>query len=385
MITAGSDRNHATERPAPHSGGSSMTIPSRIRAAIGSAVIIALFAIYLIMAAPDPSAHAAASPGPRITRAEILNRAATWMRARPAYSQGHYYDAATGRYTSSLAGNPRAYRSDCSGFVSMAWATNSRTLWTMTLPQVSHPILKRDLRPGDALLQRGHHVVLFVKWDDSAHSTATLWHQSNLKDDMKESHYRVNGSYLGGFTAIRYNQVFEQPGTVLAPPKPRPVPKPSTQPASGNGVTSFEGYRVLSGSPQSGNDQCGWWIVSQARNLRYRSCVHHSVNGWYGGLQIQNLTPTPLRPQLFWWDWTARPDGADRTRQAPGGGGAAPALPARATIYIIGTTTHTPTDRCTAIQGRPTGTGHTEIWASTPFSRANTTHCTLPPQWSSPR
>jgi hypothetical protein len=354
-----------------------MTVTARLRAATGSVVIIALMSAWFIMAAPDPSAKAASGPGPRITRAQILARAAVWMRKRPAYSQTSFYDAQTGRYTAGRAGNYNAYRSDCSGFVSMAWATYSRTLWTKTLPSVSHPILKRDLRPGDALLRSGSHVVLFVKWDDTPHNLATVWHQSNRKDGMKESHLRVYGSYLGAFGAIRYNQVVE---TAPAPARPAPSrPRPSVpSPAP-------VGYRILAGSPESGNDQCGWWVTSTSRNLRYRSCVHHSVNGWYGGLQVQNLTAATIRPSLFWWDWTTEQSGVDRQKTAPGTWSGTPAIAGRETVYVIGAQSHAPTNRCTAVQGRPIGTSRTETWASSPFSKADTKHCSLPVQWSSPR
>ena len=105
--------------------------------------------------------------GARITRKEILSRAFTWYNdpGPPVpYSMSDYINRAqTG-----------LYRTDCSGFVSMAWHLNT-SLSTETLHTVSHPISPRQLKPGDILLWPNDagvgHVILFVKWIDKSAGT----------------------------------------------------------------------------------------------------------------------------------------------------------------------------------------------------------------------
>src|SRR5690348_17607053 len=81
--------------------------------------------------------------------------------------------------------NGRTYRPDCSGFVSMAWHLNRApgSSWdynTDSLPQVSHPISKDQLLPGDIMLRRSgttSHVTLFNGWRDAAHTTFDVLEQ----------------------------------------------------------------------------------------------------------------------------------------------------------------------------------------------------------------
>ncbi|MBE0477072.1 MAG: cell wall-binding repeat-containing protein [Coriobacteriia bacterium] len=87
-----------------------------------------------------------------VTRSEVMKRASTWTDKRIPYSQKRSY---------------QGYRTDCSGFVSMAWGLDG-SLTTWTLPEVSRPIKKSELKPGDVLLHRttgrARHVVLFGGW-----------------------------------------------------------------------------------------------------------------------------------------------------------------------------------------------------------------------------
>jgi serine/threonine protein kinase len=143
--------------------------------------------------------------------------------------------------------------------------------------------------------------------------------------------------------------------------------------------------RRLNGTPESGNDHCGWWITAKSATLKYRGCVHHSVNGWYGGLQIKNTGSASIMPNLYVTDWTNRPDGSGLQQMSPGKWNGTWLIQPGETVYIIGGQSHSPTERCTAVQGRPINTGSTETWGSTPFILANGQHCTLPGGWSSPR
>lgn len=87
-----------------------------------------------------------------------ITRAQSWVDAAVPYSQTAYY---TNQYGT--------YRTDCSGYVSMAWQLGS-SYNTRTLPNVSHPISKGDLTAGDILLNQTSHVVLFEKWANADHT-----------------------------------------------------------------------------------------------------------------------------------------------------------------------------------------------------------------------
>lgn len=87
-----------------------------------------------------------------MARSTMVSRAQTWVDNHVPYDQSKTYDG---------------YRTDCSGFVSMAWELSKPGLTTQTLPSVSTNIGKDSLQPGDALLCESEHVVLFGGWTDS--------------------------------------------------------------------------------------------------------------------------------------------------------------------------------------------------------------------------
>lgn len=108
------------------------------------------------------------SPTSVKSRQEILERANFWAQNPRPYSMTNY----------SPGPNGGMYRTDCSGFVSMAWGLPAPGLSTVTLPGVSHQIPKDDLQPGDILLKGGAgtegaygHVVLFLGWTDDSHTS----------------------------------------------------------------------------------------------------------------------------------------------------------------------------------------------------------------------
>ncbi|WP_200306438.1 peptidoglycan-binding protein [Streptomyces adelaidensis] len=97
---------------------------------------------------------------PPTTRAEIIDRARTWIAAEVPYSMTEYWSD--------------GYRQDCSGFVSMAWNLPGNE-WTGSLDKFAERISKDGLQSGDMLLfhnpkdpQRGSHVVIFGGWTDYA-------------------------------------------------------------------------------------------------------------------------------------------------------------------------------------------------------------------------
>jgi hypothetical protein len=99
-------------------------------------------------------------------RTQILARAGSWLRPPVPYSQ-----------TAFFANEHGCYRTDCSGYVSMAWGlpgwppNRHGGLDTPGLAEVSHPIGKHDLTAGDVLLRtdgtnQSRHVAIFAAWVD---------------------------------------------------------------------------------------------------------------------------------------------------------------------------------------------------------------------------
>ncbi|CAM3359051.1 hypothetical protein KIPE111705_04725 [Kibdelosporangium persicum] len=104
--------------------------------------------------------------GPEITRSEIIRRAKSWLRPSVPYSQTSFHENEHG-----------TYRTDCSGYVSMAWALPGKPsnrhggLDTIGLAAVSSTITKSELLAGDVLLRVSgtnleRHVTIFDKWVD---------------------------------------------------------------------------------------------------------------------------------------------------------------------------------------------------------------------------
>jgi cell wall-associated NlpC family hydrolase len=115
------------------------------------------------MASPRATARAI-ELGPKISRNRVIERARSWLVPGVSYSQVAFHENEYGRY-----------RTDCSGYVSMAWALPGKPpnrhggLDTVGLASVSAEIGKDELRPGDVLLRiegtnLTRHVVIFAAW-----------------------------------------------------------------------------------------------------------------------------------------------------------------------------------------------------------------------------
>src|SRR4051812_33452029 len=136
---------------------------SGLRRLMTAGLLTAVAATGFATLAPAQASAASSVDGP-ITRSEVLARAQYWVDKHVPYSQSVYAPDPQGR----------GYRSDCSGYVSMAWHLGT-SLVTQTLPQVSTQISYDDLLPGDALDREDEHVVLFDHWVDSKHTTAQVY------------------------------------------------------------------------------------------------------------------------------------------------------------------------------------------------------------------
>ena len=106
------------------------------------------------------------SIGGSISRDEIISRGEFWTSQHIPYSMHTWIPGPEGK----------SYRTDCSGFVSMALHL-SNALSTVTLPNVVNPISWDDLQPGDVVGTLGPgtggasgHVTLFHSWANSAKS-----------------------------------------------------------------------------------------------------------------------------------------------------------------------------------------------------------------------
>ncbi|MEW1866190.1 peptidoglycan-binding protein [Streptomyces sp. NPDC088194] len=163
---------------------SAAPVGSAARAVVAAAAVGTALGGATVCAAPAATATAraaaatstaatasAVAAGPMaLTRAQILERAETWVSAKVPYSMTSYWKD--------------GYRQDCSGFVSMAWGLNTNA-WTGDLARYAVRITKTQLRPGDVLLfdnaadpVKGSHVVLFGGWVDDARTEYTGYEQT---------------------------------------------------------------------------------------------------------------------------------------------------------------------------------------------------------------
>ncbi len=165
--------------------------------------------VALALLTPIP---AQAQPG-----SEAIERAQSWAEAGVGYSGSNYY---TNEYGS--------YRTDCSGYVSMAWGLGS-SYTTVTLPSVSYPIAKDALEPGDILNNplpgTSGHVVLFAGWADAAKTRYFAYEESPSGGaQLNEIPYPYWPGY-GTFTPRRYIGTTSKTAVPAPEPKVR-TPKP---------------------------------------------------------------------------------------------------------------------------------------------------------------
>jgi hypothetical protein len=140
-----------------------------------SALIAAFFALVLV---GTPAASAA--PEAQINRGEVLKRAATWLTANNGkqvpYSMSEYWKD--------------GYRTDCSGFVSMAANLGNANpkggpnTVALATGKYTTPIKIADMKPGDLFIdpvdEPGddfRHVVIFEKWTKADKSQYMAYEQ----------------------------------------------------------------------------------------------------------------------------------------------------------------------------------------------------------------
>ncbi|MBL7256360.1 hypothetical protein [Paractinoplanes lichenicola] len=140
----------------------------------------------------------AAGYGQPIKRDAVMTRAKDWYNRNVQYNdQASAWDVNQGK----------RYRTDCSGFVSMAWKLKTSKV-TWTLNDVSHVINWNDLLRGDAIVHAHDHAVLFDKWVDPE-TKADFWvyEESNPTNDMNHRKVHVVDIRNDGFKPYRYNGI----------------------------------------------------------------------------------------------------------------------------------------------------------------------------------
>jgi cell wall-associated NlpC family hydrolase len=101
-----------------------------------------------------------------VRRSEIIERAESWLRPSVPYNTNKFHQNEFG-----------IYRTDCSGYVSMAWGlpgvppNREGGLDTLGLANVSRTIERDELHAGDVLLRTAgtrliRHVAVFHEWAD---------------------------------------------------------------------------------------------------------------------------------------------------------------------------------------------------------------------------
>ncbi|MEV0191582.1 VCBS repeat-containing protein [Kitasatospora purpeofusca] len=179
-----------------------------LAAAVAASGAIATTAVTVATAG---TAQAASSVGGQITRSEVLARANDWYNRNIQYDQDASATDVGGRY----------YRTDCSGFVSMAWHLGgSENTDSIDVRSLTTRVALTDLQPGDALDNDPHdgnilasgHIVLFDHWIDRSAGTFAYIAESSAANDMQKgtaSIYsgNIGGHPAGGYFGLRYNNI----------------------------------------------------------------------------------------------------------------------------------------------------------------------------------
>jgi len=139
-----------------------------------------------------------------LTRSEVLTRARSWVDANVKYSQLKTH---TNQYGT--------YRTDCSGFVSMAWGL-ARSETTFTLPSFGRWLGSLDeLKPGDAINDVQNHIVMFVSWANDSHTVANVYEETSNAGIEGPNPGSIASQYTrsrlenGGFRGLRPHNVVD--------------------------------------------------------------------------------------------------------------------------------------------------------------------------------
>ena len=199
------------------------------RRAVATMIAVAIAVMGALLA---PTAQA--QPGSR-----AIERARSWVEANVGYSGSNYF---TNEYGT--------YRTDCSGYVSMAWGLGS-SYTTVTLPSVSYAIAKDALEAGDILNNplpgTSGHVVLFAGWANAERTEYYAYEESPSGGaHLSQIPYPYWPGY-GTFIPRRYI------GTTSKAPAPVTIPErpAAPEPPEDGDLVRHDGqvYRIAGGAP----------------------------------------------------------------------------------------------------------------------------------------
>ena len=149
--------------------------------------------------AGSPQSTSVSKVGGPIKRSEVIARARYWLGKGIRYNWNGAHRDPEGRM----------YRTDCSGYVSMALHLSS-SLNTVTLPGIGHRISKKSLQAGDFIGHlgpgtegAGGHVRLFEKWANSAHTL--YWAYDFGSTPVKHQIYNLNTPSF--YVAYEYKKI----------------------------------------------------------------------------------------------------------------------------------------------------------------------------------
>lgn len=162
-----------------------------------------------------------------VSRSWVLDRAKVWVSAKVPYSQKRSATVEGSLVPTSTPGHLYVgYRTDCSGFVSMAYNLRTKSgapysLSTATLRPRLTRIAKDDLLPGDVILRPNDlvidgkrvaygHVVIFGGWTDSTRAYYVGYHESSSRRGAVRTTIRYGVSGFGseaGFAPYRYSAI----------------------------------------------------------------------------------------------------------------------------------------------------------------------------------
>ena len=125
-------------------------------------------------------------------RQGIMQRGFDWVHHHVMYSQVPQHQWG-------------GYRTDCSGFVSMAWGLAAPGHTTSTFYEVEHPIAWDNLLPGDAIVRPGHHMMLFAGWTNQAQTQFCAIEEYNYGHPATVFHH-YKSSY-SSYTPVRIDHM----------------------------------------------------------------------------------------------------------------------------------------------------------------------------------
>jgi hypothetical protein len=175
-------------------------------------LLVAAVAASIALMPVTPARAAGVVYGGAISYPTVMRRAASWLTAKVPYSQ----DNTRARWDVNRG---RRYRTDCSGFVSMAWALDpaipglGRAPVTWELPAYAKRITWKSLRAGDILLlvdpaDRGtDHVRLFERWADAGRAQAWTLEESYSYGGARRLLVTTATTAAGGYLPYRYRRI----------------------------------------------------------------------------------------------------------------------------------------------------------------------------------